>query len=213
MPTCTSIERKYPNKHPVPQKYALVLSCVDYRLLDDLVRFLDRDNLTNRYYHLTLAGAALGAVREPPKGAAPLKKPALPPWRDTFVQHVNATVELTQGALTDIYIVQHESCGAFRLYVDGFEKMSAKREREENERYAAALREDVHKYFCDKEYNPLVGNTDYHVQEKFPTVHQFYIDLRGNVTGLGEPYYYKCGKKCAVCTCPEPANKESAPDE
>lgn len=213
MPVCTSIPREYPRKHTVPHKYALVLSCVDYRLLDDLVRFLDHDNLTNRYYHLTLAGAALGAVREPPKGAAPLKKPALPPWRDTFVQHVNATVELTGGELTDIYIVQHEHCGAFRLYVQGFEGMSAKEEREENERYAAALRAEVLKCFCDKEYNPLVGNTDYHVQEKYPNVHQFYIDLRGNVTGLGKPYSFTSKKTCPVCKCPEPANKESSPDE
>lgn len=212
MPVCTSIPRQYPTAHGVPEKYALVLSCVDYRLLDDLVRFLDHDNLTNRYYHLTLAGAALGAVRKPPKGAAPLKKPALPPWRDTFVQHVNATVELTHGTLTDIYIVQHANCGAFRLYVEGFEDMSAEDEEKENKLYAAALRADILEHFCD-EYNPLVGNTDYRVQEKYPKVHQFYIDLRGNVTGLGKPYSFKCEKKCPVCKCPEPANKESTPDE
>ena len=32
---------KYPDDYPAPRKFVLVISCVDYRLLDDLVRFLD----------------------------------------------------------------------------------------------------------------------------------------------------------------------------
>lgn len=120
MPTCSALARDYPasKKYPAPKKYVLVLSCVDYRLLDDLVRFLDHDNLTNRYYHVALAGAALGVV-PPPKSAA--NPPVVAPdyWRKTFIDHVKATVELTHGQLSDIYIVQHEDCGAFRLFVEG----------------------------------------------------------------------------------------------
>lgn len=39
-------------------------------------------------------------------------------WRLTFIDQVKAALILTEGQLTDIYIVQHEDCGAFRFYME-----------------------------------------------------------------------------------------------
>lgn len=182
MPVCTSIHCEYPpgTAYAAPKKYVLVLSCVDCRLLDDLIRFLDHDNLTNRYYHVALAGAALGVVPRPPVGADPLLAD-VSHWRKTFVDQVRATVELTHGELTDIYIVQHEHCGAFRLLVPGFEKKKEADQLQLNYDYALALVADLCANFCC-EYNARhKGDKEYVVQEYTPAVHAFYMDLRGNV--------------------------------
>ncbi len=43
---------------------ALLLSCMDYRLVDDVARYMDGRGLTNDYDHVILAGASLGALTE-----------------------------------------------------------------------------------------------------------------------------------------------------
>jgi carbonic anhydrase len=214
MPVCTSIERKYPakNEYDAPKKYVLVLSCVDYRLLDDLIRFLDHDNLTNRYYHVALAGAALGVV---PNEGVPLPPTiAVPHWRETFLAHVRATILLTEGKLSDIYIVQHQDCGAFKLAFDGFEDLDEEVQKQHNKQYANALLEDIKNTFCTV-YNPdgdkKKGNPDGKVQKLIPAVHTFYMDLRGNVELFGTWPTVDDKKKGAkiecpnyVCQCPKP---------
>jgi hypothetical protein len=175
-----------PVDYAAPRKYVLVVSCMDARLLDDLVRFLDHDNLTNRYYHLTFAGTAMGLTD---RVKDDLDDPAHPPapfdqWRQTFVNHFQAAVLLTKGALTDVYIVQHEDCGAFREYLgkDAAE-MTADEELQLHEEYSDALLEDVVSNFCTT-YNPTVGKPAARVQKKRPSVHTFYMDLRGGVKHL-----------------------------
>lgn len=180
--------------YPAPTGYALVVSCVDARLLDDLVTFLDFDNLTNRYYHVTLPGTALGLTKcvasdiEDLEGVAVEDKRKLKSqfarWRKTFIDQVQAAVALTKGKLTDIYIVQHEDCGAFRVYLkkDSAE-MSPNEELALHTRYADALLEDLTQNFC-RDYNPLDKQTQKPVQSKQPCVHAFYMDLRGQVRHL-----------------------------
>src|SRR5688500_12378539 len=109
-----------PVDYAAPKKYVLVVSCVDARLLAELVRFLEHDNLANRYYHVTFAGAALGLTD---RVLEDLSGPGNPPaafaqWRQMFIDHARATVLLTDGKVSDIYIVQHQDCGAFRVYID-----------------------------------------------------------------------------------------------
>lgn len=205
MPVGTPVHNNYPNDYPAPKKYVLVLSCVDYRLLDDLVRFLDHDNLTNRYYHIALAGAALGVGPNPPVAHAK----TFAGWRQTFIDHVRATVTLTEGKLTDIYIVQHEDCGAFKLYDGKFECMNLEDQLERNRYYAKILQDDISEHFCG-DYNPpyeskcinkcdeevvveSAGSQDKPttatgtVQHHPPIVHTFFMDLRGNVERLSAP--------------------------
>jgi hypothetical protein len=52
------------SEYRVPRKNILVLSCIDLRLTDDLLRFLDHDNLTNRYDHFALAGTSLCTITQ-----------------------------------------------------------------------------------------------------------------------------------------------------
>ena len=182
MPT-HSLHHSYPESYAPPKKYVLVLSCVDARLLDDLVSFLDHDNLTNRYYHVTLPGTALGLTErwkedqpEPcddgERDKNSERKPCfvfdLPEqfarWRKTFVDQVNAAIILTKGEITDVYIIQHE----YELQL--------------HKQYAEALVEDIaHRFYS--EYNPK-DTDDKFAQERLPRLHAFYMDLRGHVKHL-----------------------------
>lgn len=186
MPAGTALPRSYPtpSEYVAPRKYVLVLSCVDYRLLDDLVRFLDHDNLTNRYYHAAFAGAAMGLLEGAEHDHRFCKPtPSFDQWRRTFIEHVHAAVALTEGKLTDVYIVHHEDCGAFNLFVEGFKDLTPEQQREVNRDFADALLADIRDNFCTT-YNPPGAkdkNPTGTVQEKKPAVHTFFMDLRGNV--------------------------------
>lgn len=205
MPIAPSVPRDYPIDYPAPKKYVLVLSCVDYRLLDDLVRFLDHDNLGNRYYHVTFAGAALGLTGHVYGDLEPSQPPpaAFDLWRQTFIDHFRATVALTEGKLTDVYIVQHEDCGAFKLFVKGFKDLPADRQAEVNREYADALLTDIRARFCDTYNAPVVRDRPEVVQEHPPAVHTFFMDLRGNVRRFNS-YVPSAGERCPTYYCPCP---------
>jgi len=205
-----SLLNSYPTCYKVPKKYALVLSCVDARLLDDLVSFLDHDNLTNRYYHVTLPGASLGLTEkwmdddptvpnddtpDAPEEPQPKKSSECEPcyvfnlgeqfarWRLTFIDQVRAAIILTKGQLSDVYIVQHEDCGAFREFIkkDSSDLPDGK-EIKMHKEYAEALIRDITTCF-ECSYSPK-DNHGKVIQKEMPNLHAFYMDLRGKVTHL-----------------------------
>lgn len=79
----------------------LLLSCMDLRLIGKIVTYMDERNLTNRYDHVILAGAALGVVH-----------PANPHWGQTFWDHLALARELHDAA--EVHILEHRDCGAYR---------------------------------------------------------------------------------------------------
>jgi hypothetical protein len=61
----------------------LLLSCMDFRLVDDTARYMKTRGLTGKYDHIILAGAALGALTE-----------KFPAWNQTFWDHVSVAIDL-----------------------------------------------------------------------------------------------------------------------
>ena len=45
----THIEYEAENLHPLPRKHVLLLTCMDVRLIDNTVTYMNSLNLTNRY--------------------------------------------------------------------------------------------------------------------------------------------------------------------
>ena len=43
---------------------ALLLSCMDFRLVDDIERYMSGRGLRDKYDHVVLAGASLGAITD-----------------------------------------------------------------------------------------------------------------------------------------------------
>lgn len=81
---------------------ALMLSCMDHRLVDDLVAMMKAKGLHDNYDHFVLAGASLGAVND-----------KFADWHDTFWQHLDVAV--ARDLIEQVIVVDHRDCGAFRL--------------------------------------------------------------------------------------------------
>lgn len=81
---------------------ALMLSCMDYRLVDDLTKMMETAGLHDNYDHVVLAGASLGAVHE-----------KFADWHDTFWQHLDIARQLHQ--IEQVIVIDHRDCGAYRL--------------------------------------------------------------------------------------------------
>jgi len=79
----------------------LLLSCMDYRLVDDTARYMDGRGLANNYDHVILAGASLGAVSEKLN------------WGKTFWDHLDIAIKLHQ--IKKVVVLDHKDCGAYRV--------------------------------------------------------------------------------------------------
>ncbi|MGQ9366939.1 carbonic anhydrase [Azospirillum sp. ST 5-10] len=83
---------------------ALLLSCMDYRLVDDTTRYMDGRGLTNNYDHVILAGASLGALTD--------QKVA---WNETFWNHVDVAKQLHH--IKKVMVMDHRDCGAYKVFL------------------------------------------------------------------------------------------------
>lgn len=81
---------------------AILLSCMDFRLMDDLAIMMNQMQYRDSYDHVVLAGAALGAVH-----------PQFEPWHNVFWEHVGMAVSL--HAVREIMVINHRDCGAAKL--------------------------------------------------------------------------------------------------
>jgi hypothetical protein len=143
---------------------------MDLRLIDELASFMDRDNLTNRYDHLIMAGAALGVMR-----------PGHDNWRSTFFEHLDIALKV-HWPVEDIYIVEHRSCGAYTMFLDAHFGDSPKeqaRELKAHREYASQLAGEIQAWAARQE--PING-TPVRLN-----VRSFLMDLRGDIESLG--YY------------------------
>jgi carbonic anhydrase-like protein len=81
---------------------ALVLSCMDFRLVNEVGFLLNEHGLVNKYDQMILAGATLGVATD--------KYPA---WAETFWAHLDLAIKL--HGVKRVIAVNHRDCGAFKL--------------------------------------------------------------------------------------------------
>jgi len=164
----------YPSEkdYKLPKHNVLVLGCIDLRLTDNLLDFLNFDNLQNRYDHMILAGTSLLCTQknkhlliEDPKAKDPTGSPRsnYANWRQVFYDHLHIAEVL--HAIKDVYIVEHLDCGAYKKFLDpGKVDMSTLAlEKKWHKTFSVELADDIQKT------HPALN------------VHCFLIDLRGNV--------------------------------
>jgi len=87
-----------------PGAKALLLSCIDYRLLESIDAYMKQRGLEQQYDQTILAGAALGVLIE-----------QKPDWARTFWDHVDIAREL--HGITDVIAIDHRDCGAFKVFL------------------------------------------------------------------------------------------------
>ena len=84
---------------------ALLLSCMDYRLIDEIDRYMTSRGLRDKYDHIILAGASLGAITE--------KYPA---WNKTFWGHLDVAIQLHH--IHKVIVMDHRDCGAYKVILE-----------------------------------------------------------------------------------------------
>ncbi|MFN3522164.1 MAG: carbonic anhydrase [Phenylobacterium sp.] len=84
------------------QTEALLLTCMDYRLANEIEAYMTARGLRDKYDHVILAGASLGAVSD--------KYPA---WAETFWAHLDLAIQLHH--VHRVIVLDHRDCGAYKL--------------------------------------------------------------------------------------------------
>jgi hypothetical protein len=151
------------NSYPPALGPVLLLTCMDPRLLDNVVNFMNHDNLTNRYDHVILAGAALGAL-----GGCQAEYEH---WRKTFFDHLAGAHKL--HAIEEVYIVEHRHCGAYHKIFKVCEEFGDSREQQ-------LLEAECHMKYTDiltKEIKAWAKAHDTQLK-----VRAFLMDVRGQVS-------------------------------
>lgn len=101
---------------PTPRKQVLLLTCMDLRLLDNTVAFMNEYNLANRYDQLAFAGASLGVMHcsSPPYDGG--GKGRRSSWKDVFFHHFEVAINELQRNIKDVFIMEHRDCGAYEQF-------------------------------------------------------------------------------------------------
>ena len=81
---------------------ALGITCIDYRLVDDAVRFFHHKHLARDYDQVSLAGASLAAVSA-----------EFPSSNAAFWNHID--IAKTLHHIKKVIVVDHRDCGAYKV--------------------------------------------------------------------------------------------------
>ncbi|TAN48677.1 MAG: hypothetical protein EPN26_12305, partial [Rhodospirillales bacterium] len=131
---------------------ALLLSCMDFRLLDEIVKYMDGRFLTNSYDHVILAGASLGALYE--------KKPS---WGQTFWDHVDVAQQLHH--IKKVIVMDHRDCGAYKTFISSDNVKTPQDEFDLHAKYLKKLGSDIKFRHPDLEVELLLMALDGKVEK------------------------------------------------
>merc|ERR1712141_573504 len=74
-----------------------LISCMDFRLLDDIVRAMDGLGYNNNYDQFIVAGSSLGVIQD-----------KYPNWGKTCIDHMEIAVNLHKFG--KVMVIDHEDC-------------------------------------------------------------------------------------------------------
>ncbi len=164
-----------------PRQNVFLLTCMDQRLLDETVRFMNALNLQNRYDQVSLAGGAMGAHR---LASGPHE------WGEVFFHHLRAAVDTLRRPVKDVFLFEHLDCGAYKHlhpveairsgYGSGELETMREIHRSELRQFATA----VDRFLAAQAADPAKATAD---DWKDIRVSYFVMDLLGNVTQLDVP--------------------------
>jgi hypothetical protein len=118
--------------------------------------------LHNRYDHFILAGTSLLTTKSNRGLLADGVYKKYAHWNEALEDHIDLAIKLHQ--IHDVYIVEHEDCGAYSNLLDKDKVDLSSREAEIK---------------CHKEFSRELGKRI--VLEYKLNAHCFFLDLRGNV--------------------------------
>ena len=82
---------------------AMVLSCIDPRIIDQVHYYMDvTSGLRCKYSQFTIAGAAVGVIA-----------PAFRTWHETFWENLSSSISLHK--IRKVIAIDHRDCGAAKI--------------------------------------------------------------------------------------------------
>lgn len=184
------------NKHSIydnpPRRHVLLLSCMDQRLLDETVGFMNDLNLHNRYDHLTLAGGSMGAAQLF-SNVVVTKTTVKLPWKKVFFDHLDAAINTLKREIKDVFLLEHLDCGAYKeLYPSEQVKKEYKKLNDAGDfkklaglhaKEMRAFTKEIQK-FCREQARKVKPKTGADNRWQGIRVHSFLMDLLGDVHEL-----------------------------
>lgn len=139
---------------------ALLLSCMDYRLIDDTTQYMQNErHLLNNYDYVILAGASLGVNNRTYRN-----------WGTTFWQHLDTAIAL--HSINEVIVIDHRNCGAYKVLLGrDFPPDPTEEQRREETR--------VHKRQLDRLANAI------HRRHAYLDVTSLLMNLDGSVEEIG----------------------------
>lgn len=130
---------------------AIVLTCMDFRLLDDIVNTMDKLGYNNNYDQFILAGGALSYVNDDVDNLTKNKDL----WRAVFDEHVDLASKLHN--IKEIIAFDHMNCGAYKAI---YGEMTEDEERHHHRENIKKFMEKIHKKYNNKTLSGFVMNLD-----------------------------------------------------
>lgn len=140
-----------PSVYAAGHAKALMLSCMDYRLVDDLVTFMNGKGLKDDYDHVVLAGASLGVVSE-----------TFADWHKTFWEHLDVAIELHH--VEEVVVIDHRDCGAYKIALGEDAVSTPAKETEAHTRSLADFARQVHEHHPDLKVEAYLMSLDGHTE-------------------------------------------------
>ena len=131
---------------------SLVLSCMDFRFVNDTIGFLNKD-YNDSYNKFSLAGASLGYNQETFKD-----------WGTAFDKHIELSKQLHD--IDEIIVVDHMDCGAYRILNEKPE-MTKREEYQLHRQNLVKFKKVINQKHPSLKVTTFLVDTDGNVEEKF----------------------------------------------
>lgn len=130
----------------------LLLSCMDFRLMDDVERYMSGRGLRDKYDHIVLAGASLGAVTD-----------KFPAWNKTFWEHLDIAIKLHH--VHKVMVLDHRDCGAYKVILGPEHAKDKATETAAHAAQLATLRRQLAEKYPKLEVETLLMSLDGKVEQ------------------------------------------------
>jgi carbonic anhydrase len=126
---------------------ALLLSCMDYRLVDDTEKYMSGRGMQEKYDHIVLAGASLGALTD-----------QYPSWNQTFWEHLGIAIKLHD--IHTVILMDHRDCGAYKVILGEEHTKSADIEKAAHALELKTLKDEILKKYPKLKVEMLLMSVD-----------------------------------------------------
>jgi len=125
---------------------AIVITCMDFRLIDDTVKYLDNLGYNNNYDNFILAGASLGYNQK--KYTA---------WIETLDTHIELAKNLHE--IKEVIVIDHMHCGAYKIFYNK-KSISRNEEIELHKQNLSAFEKSINKKYPKLKVKTLLMDLD-----------------------------------------------------